>query len=218
MISRLPSSLSGRWLAVAFAAAIGTAVHAVPDVQFQGAFAQFSQAQTGDSAAVDKSAELFTSLLSAEPTHPVLMAYAGAATSLRATTTMLPWKKMSYAEDGLAMIDKALTLLTPAHNAPMQRGTPGALEVRFVAANTFLAVPGFMNRGARGAKLLGEVLASPLFAQSPLEFQGAVWLRAAKQAQAEKRLEEARKYLNDVINSNAPQAQAARAQLKDLAS
>jgi hypothetical protein len=218
MLSRLPSSFSGRFLAVAIAITFSTAIHSAPESEFQSAFVQFSQGQTGDSSAVDKSAELFGALLTTEPGNPVLMAYAGAATTMRATTTMLPWKKMGYAEDGLAMVDKALALLTPAHNAPMQRGTPGALEVRFVAANTFLAVPGFMNRGARGAKLLDEVLASPLFAQSPLEFQGAVWLRAAKQAQAEKRLEDARKYLNEVISSNAPQAHAARAQLKDLAS
>ena len=146
------------------------------------------------------------------------MAYAGASTARLAGTTVLPWKKMSYAEDGMAMIDKALALLTPAHNAAVQHGTPGALEVRFVAANTFLAAPGFMNRGARGAKLLAEVLDSPLLAQAPLGFQAAVWLRAAKLAEAEKRLDDARKYLNEVIKRNAPQADAARAQLKALAS
>ena len=48
------------------------------------------------------------------------------------------------------------------------------LEVKFVAANTFLAVPGFMNRKDRGLKLLNDVLASPLLAQSPAEFQKAV--------------------------------------------
>ena len=39
---------------------------------------------------------------------------------------------------------------------------------------------------------------------------------AAALAQAEKRPEDARKYLNEVINSKAPQAGAARAQLKAL--
>lgn len=218
MLSRLPSFISGRFVAVAIAMASSTAVHSATEAEFQSAFVQFAQGQAGDSSAVDKSAELFGALLTSEPGNPVLMAYAGAATTLRATTTLLPWKKMRYAEDGLAMVDKALALLAPAHNAPLQRGTPGGLEVRFVAANTFLAVPGFMNRGARGAKLLGEVLNSPLLAQSPLEFQGAVWLRAAKQAQSEKRLDDARKYLNEIISANAPQAQAARAQLKDLTS
>jgi hypothetical protein len=103
-------------------------------------------------------------LLRAEPGNPVLMAYSGASTAMKSGTTMLPWKKMGFAEDGLALIDKALALLTPAHDAPLHRGTPAVLEVKLHAANTFLAVPGFMNRGERGAKLLGEVLASPLLA------------------------------------------------------
>jgi hypothetical protein len=146
------------------------------------------------------------------------MAYAGAATSMKATTTWLPWKKMSYAEDGLAMLDKALALLTAAHNAPLQHDTPAVLEVRFVAANTFLAVPGFMNRGARGARLLNDVLTSPLLLASPLQFRADVWLAGARLAASEKRPEEARKYLNLVIESKAPQMEAARSQLKALAS
>jgi hypothetical protein len=116
------------------------------------------------------------------------------------------------------MLDKALALLTPAHDAVLQRNLPAALEVKFVAANTFLAVPGFMNRGARGTKLLGEVLASPLFATSPLAFRGDVWLASAEQALKDKRRDDARKLLDAVIKANAPQAEVARAQLKAIAS
>jgi len=141
-----------------------------------------------------------------EPANPVLMAYEGASVALKATTTWLPWKKMAYAEDGLALLDKALALVSPEHAAVLPNGPPAALEVRFVAANTFLAMPGFMNRGARGAKLLGDVMGSSLFVTSPLEFRGAVWLRAAKLATKDKRLDDARRYLNDVISSHAPQA------------
>jgi hypothetical protein len=97
---------------------------------------------------------------------------------------------------------------------PRQHGTPGSLEVRFVAANTFLAMPGFMNRSARGAKLLSEVLASPLFAAAPLPFQGTVWMLAAAQAAKEKRTDDALHYWNEVIGRNAPQADKARALLK----
>ena len=78
------------------------------------------------------------------------------------------------------------------------------------------AVPGFMNRAARGAKLLGDVLASPLLAGAPLEFKGDVWLVAAKVALKDKRPEDARKYLGEVLKANAPQAEAARALLKAI--
>jgi hypothetical protein len=200
-------------------AALGAAsARAAPEAAFQAAFVQFSSASAGDAAAVVGAADAFDALLRAEPANPVLMAYAGASTALKATTTMMPWKKMTYAEDGLALLDKALALLTPAHDAPVQHGTPGALEVKFVAANTFLAVPGFMNRGARGSRLLNEVLASPLLAAAPLPFKGQVWMRAAALAIKERRAADARHWLEEVVTQGTPQAGAARARLRELAS
>ena len=190
---------------------------AAGDAPFQSAFQSFSQASAGDKSAIDPAADAFETLLKSEPTNPVLMAYAGASTALKASNTSMPWKKMSCAEDGLAQRDKSLAMLTPAHDAPVQHGTPGALEVRFVAATTFLAVPPFMNRAERGAKLLGEVLASPLFERAPLPFKGAVWMRAAALAAKDQRKEDARRYFNEVIEHAAPQADAARTKLKEIA-
>ncbi len=203
--------------AVAALSMAATALAATPS-QFDSAFAQFAQARQGDEGAMGKSAQAFAALLNAEPLNPVLMAYTGAATSMQANTTWLPWKKMSYAEDGLALLDKALAMLTAEHNQPGARGLAPALEVRLIAANTFLAVPGFMNRGARGTKLLDDLLASPLLGATPLEFRGDVWMTAAKQATKDKRAQDARQYLDQVVRTGAPQAQAARTQLKAIAS
>ena len=202
-------------MSLALIAAFGSA-QAAPEAAFEPAFQTFMRAAGGDKAAVDRAADEFAALSKAEPASPVLLAYAGAAEAMRAGTTMLPWKKMSHAEDGMAQLDKALAMLTPAHDAPLQHGTPGTLEVKLVAANTFLAVPGFMNRGARGAKLLNEVLASPQFATAPLPFKGQVWKRAAALAAKEERSADAKRYLNEVIAQGAPQAEAAKAKLKDI--
>lgn len=163
------------------------AVQAVPDAQFQPAQAVFLKAADGDKSAVEGAADAFAALLKAEPANPVLMVYSGAATSMKATTTFLPWKMLAHAEEGLAQIDKALALLTPAHNAPLQRGTPAVLEVKLVAANTFMAVPGFMNRKERGERLLKEVLTSPLLASAPAEFQASVQKAAKAHPVAEKK-------------------------------
>ena len=203
-------------MTLATLAMLGSAFAAAPDAAFQGAFQHFLGASAGDSAAIDTAAGEFDALAQAEPSNPVLLVYAGASTAMRAGTTAQPLKKLAYADDGLALIDRALAMLTPAHDAPIQRGTPGSLEVRFVAANTFLAVPPFMNRGARGAKLLGDVLDSPLFASAPLPFKGSVWMRAATLALKEQRTPEARRLLGEVIAQNAPQAEAAKAKLKEL--
>lgn len=154
----------------------------VSEPQFEAAFHQFQQALQGDDGAADKAAEQFGSLAQAEPADPVLLAYAGAALSMKARSSLLPWKKMAYAEDGLARIDKALALLQPAHDTPLHHGTPASLETRFVAATTFLGMPPMFHREARGAALLQEVLNSPLLAQSPQGFRNAVQQRAQRLA------------------------------------
>lgn len=200
----------------ALAAVFSFAVQATPETAFEDATRLFTAALGGETAAVDKAADAFDTLLKAEPANPLLMAYAGASTAMKARTTVLPWKKMGFAEDGLAQLDKALALLGPAHETQTVRGVPLALEARYVAANTFLAVPGFMNRGARGAKLLADVQSAPGFAGAPLGFRGQVLMRAALLAQAEKRNDDARKLLETVVAANAPQSDAAKAQLKAL--
>jgi len=192
--------------------------HAADAAGFESAFAQFQRAMGGADDAIDHAASQFAALAAADPADPVLQAYAGASIALQARAAVLPWKKMSYADEGLARIDKALALLQPAHDAPLHRHTPGSLEARFVAASTFLGMPAMFNRRARGARLLDEVLQSPLFASSPLPFRGSVWLRAGVAATADNRPADARRWFELVVASGAPQAASAQAKLKELAS
>jgi hypothetical protein len=185
---------------------------------FEAAFAQFQRAAAGDDAAADTAAKQFATLAAADPTDPVLLAYVGAVTALQARAALLPWKKLSYADDGLARIDKALGLLQPVHDTLLHRGTPASLETRFVAANTFLGMPSMFNRQSRGQRLLDEVLQSPLLAKAPLPFRGTVWLRAGVAAAAGNRPSDARRWFEQVVSSGAPQAPLAQAKLKELAS
>jgi hypothetical protein len=190
------------------------AAPAPPD--FDAAFQQFQRANGGDKAAIEPAAESFGLLSAGAPQDPVLRAYLGAATALRATATLLPWRKMSFAEEGLAQIDKALAQLQPAHDQPAYRGVPASLETRFVAASTFLRLPSMFNRRDRGARLLDDLLAHPLLAQAPLAFRANVWLGAARQARSEQRHDAARALLQQVAGSGTPQAATAQALLKDM--
>jgi hypothetical protein len=180
LIALLPT-LAGLLLALVGAAVCTLTEAATPAAAagFDNAWAQFNRATGGDSAAIKPAAEAFEGLLKAEPANPLLLAYAGASKALQATTVLAPMDKLAFAEDGLALLDKALALLAPAHDQASPRGVPVALEVRFVAANTFLAMPAAMNRGARGNRLLNEVLASPLLANAAPGFRDAVRRRAA---------------------------------------
>ena len=186
------------------ALAIALPALAVDPAVYETAFQQFQRAAAGDKDAIEPAAQQFAGLSAAEPADPVLLAYAGAATSMRAKTTLLPWKKMSFAEDA------------PAHEQLLHKGAPATLETRFIAASTFLALPSMFNRQPRGAKLLDDVLASPQLTAAPLGFRGAVWLRAGVAALTDKRPDDARRWFQQVISSGAPQAPAAQARLKEL--
>ncbi|NDY90223.1 hypothetical protein [Ideonella livida] len=148
------------------------------------AFGQFQRAAEGDKEAMEAAAEALAAALRQQPANLTLLAYAGASQTMLANTTMLPWKKMRFADDGLAQLDKALAQLNAAHEAPDLRGVPTVLEVKLLAANTFLAVPGFFNRSERGARLLHEVLRNPLLASAPASFKESV--AAAQKRHADK--------------------------------
>ncbi|MFZ6677323.1 hypothetical protein [Undibacterium sp. Tian12W] len=202
-------------LASSLLLAFTTQAMAFSEPQFQTAFQHFTQSAKGSEEAA---ANAFSELLKQDPASPLIMAYAGASTSKLAVTTMFPWKKMSYAEDGMAMLEKALQLAAANENAQGHGSTPVTLEVKYVAASTFLAVPAFMNRGPRGAKLLNEVLEHKQFDKAEPGFRGSVLMRAASLANEQKRPEDAKRYLNEVVKQNAPQAEAARAMLKGIPS
>lgn len=216
-IPRRPSVIAARTAVLFAALAVAALSHAASDAAFQSAFDHFAKASAGQSDEVEPATTAFEALAKAEPGNAVLLAYAGAGTAMKSTTTIIPMRKLAFAEDGLAMIDKALAMLTPASDAPLQRGTPATLEVKYVAANTFLAVPGFMNRGARGARLLNEVVTSPLLAQAPVGFAGGVLMRAAALAEKDKRTDDTRRFWREVVERKAPQAEAAQAKLRELA-
>jgi hypothetical protein len=212
MTSRLCLGLA----AAALTLALSPAFAGADDDAFVAATRQFQLAMRGDEAAVEPAAERFAALSQAAPADPVLLAYAGAAQAMKARSAWLPWRRMSRAEDGLALIDKALAMLQPAHNAPLHRGTPASLETRFVAASAFLGLPEVFHRETRGSRLLDEVQHSPLLAQAPLPFRGAVWMRAADLALKQSRIAEARQGFEQIVSQAAPQAEQARLRLKEL--
>ncbi len=188
---------------------------AAAEPELAAAFARFQQAGPDNADAVEDAVQQFQRLSAAHPADPVLRAYAGAATALRATTTRLPWRKMSYAEDGLALIDKALAQLDASHDAPLHRQVPAVLETRFTAASTFLGLPAMFNRNERGRALLQQVLDSPLLNGTPMLFRAAVWQRAARLADADQKPEQARAWYEKLAASGTPQAADAQARLKD---
>ncbi|MEB0015180.1 hypothetical protein QN416_26645, partial [Glaciimonas sp. Cout2] len=70
---------------------------AFSEAAFQAAFTHLMHPHQTDQAAA-----AFTALQQSEPGNPLLLAYRGASTAKRAADTIFPWKKMAYAEEGMA--------------------------------------------------------------------------------------------------------------------
>jgi len=183
---------------------------------FDSAIAIFAKARSGDNAATEQAVAAFQGLLRNEPDNALVMAYAGVSTAMQANGTMMPWKKLGFAKEGIAIIDKAVALLAGPHSSVPNRKVPDVMEVRLLAARTYLAMPDSLGKGAAAAKLIQEVMANPLFAGATANFRAETWFAAAGVAKAEKRHDDARKYLNDVIALNTPLTDAARSMLKEI--
>jgi hypothetical protein len=159
----------------------------------------------------------FSNLLKQEPNNPLLLSYTGAATAKSSPEKFAKGEKNSALEDGTTMVEQALQLADKAdYRQAMHGSVPVALEVRFVAASTYLAVPKVMNRNQQGQQLLKDVLEAQQFAQSDLFFRGAVWMRAASLAMEQQRPEDAKNFLNEIVKHNAPQARSASELLQKL--
>lgn len=218
-MARPPRRSLRRFLMLALTSALlaSASAQTPPVPAVEAAILGFRTAPAADSGAITRSAETLQQLVRQHPGDPRLLAYAGAATSRLASTTLLPWRKMRHAEDGLAQLDKALALIRPEHEQAAG-GVPPALETRLVAANTFLAVPAMFNRGARGEKLLAELLNLPTLATTPAAFRSAVFFLAGEHARQTDRPAEARRHYERVIALRGLEADAARSALAGLPS
>jgi hypothetical protein len=207
-----------RLLGVVLTLALAGVTHAgqaATEAQYQSAMKHFLAADA-DKAEVKQAYQAFDTLRAAEPTDPVLLVYTGSAQTRMATTVSNPMEMLAYVDNGVAQIEKAVALLTPAHDAVAYGGESASLTVRYVAASTFLALPSNFHKGPRGAKLLEEALASPAFAKASPEFQGNILLRAASRAQQMKQSDQARKYAGTIVDRKLPQAAEAQTLLGKL--
>lgn len=180
------------------------------------ALQQFLAATRGDKAAVQRSQQAWERLLEQQPGNPLLLSYLGTTLTLKGRDAWAPWTKLQAVEDGLAQIDKALQLLRPEHERQQVLGSALALQVRANAAQTFLALPSMFKRQERGERLLKELLNHPALADSAPGLRGSVWLSAARQAHKQQQAEQARVLAQRIVDQALPQAEAARALLKEL--
>lgn len=193
------------------------AAQEVATASFVQARQHFMAAVEGKSNAADSAIEAFHVLATRQPEHPLLMAYEGAAYTLKGRDASMPWDKMKYTEKGADLLEKAVALLTPAHDEALFNGMPESLEVRIVAVNTLMSLPEFMNRRSQGKRALEAALASPALALASNQLRANLYAAAARLAGKEQRSKDEISWLQKVtaLPETSQHARAA-ARLKEL--
>ncbi|MEI2565048.1 hypothetical protein V7T16_15190 [Vibrio metoecus] len=159
---------------------------------------RYNQAAQGDETLVEPLYADLEKLVEQEGATPLSLVYLGSTRTLMGRDAFLPWKKMRYSEEGLATIEKGLSLLSDdtANSVLRRNGLPVAMLAVAVAAATYTAMPDMFNHFERGYDLYLNLLADPQFQAQP--FAATAWiyrlaivaaLRAKDQAQAKQWLE-----------------------------
>ncbi|MDP1605770.1 MAG: hypothetical protein Q8L93_03865 [Rhodocyclaceae bacterium] len=192
-----------------------------PLADFTAAESIFRKAAAKESSATDEAVRRFEQLSAADsPLSPLFTAYLGAAQTMQGRDAWMPWTKMRATERGLDTLEKALRRLELRHNRELVRGTPVAIEVRLVAATTFIAVPSMFNRYDLGKQALRDAFASPAFAAAPAEVKASLHQQAALAAGRDKNPREETAHLKQALEAEPTGAiaEAARRRLQALGS
>ncbi len=145
----------------------------------EGSFAQaravFTQALHEQDGALERATEKFAHLHDSEPDNPVYLAYLGACKTLEGRDAWMPWNKMRYGEEGLEMIDEALSSLEEQDRQSMPDGVSRRFYTKLIAAQTFLHMPDdIFHRRAKGKRLLQNIMKAPMFSATPKSFRKSV--------------------------------------------
>ncbi|MGL5431208.1 MAG: hypothetical protein ACRC9S_10900 [Vibrio sp.] len=196
-------------------------VYALPS---EAMIQRYNQAAQGDEKLVEPLYTDLENLLAQEGASALSLVYLGSTRTLMGRDAFLPWKKMRYSEEGLAMIDKGLTLLSghtntssehTAHSEERRSGLPTQMLAIAVAAATYTAMPDMFNHFERGYDLYLNLLADPQFQTQPFASSAWIYRLAIVAALRGKDEEQAQLWLKTMQQADAqhPDTQQAQALL-----
>ena len=107
-----------------------------PTVRYRLARALHLEGVNGDDDAAEKSLDILEKLAAEEPRNSLVIAYLGSAKLLAAKRAFFPWSKSSLADEGLLLLDRAVSL------------APDNLEIRFVRGISSYPLPSSFDRHA----------------------------------------------------------------------
>jgi tetratricopeptide (TPR) repeat protein len=157
-----------------------------------------------DSAANERANKMFQQLLAATPGDPVALAYLGSTWVIKGRDAWAPWNKLRYVDKGLALLDKAVLLLTPEHDRVVVEGLAASVRVRSVAGIAYAGLPDMFKRFDQGRDLLRTLTASPLVTGAAGPATAYIHYYAGNAARRDKDPADARKQYQAVL-ARAPE-------------
>ncbi|UXI03762.1 hypothetical protein [Photobacterium sp. TY1-4] len=147
---------------------------------------QYNQVALGQADNIDDVHTQFEQLITEQGASPIALIYLGSTQTLKAGETWLPWKAMRLVEEGVAKIEKGLSLqaasLVPLTQQRVLSGIPESFLAQAIAASTLTSLPEMFHQFEPGFELYLSLLALPEFEQAPYEATAWIYHRAVEAA------------------------------------
>ncbi|TXY44645.1 hypothetical protein [Vibrio mimicus] len=179
---------------------------------------RYNQAAQGDTQLVEPLYTELENLIEQEGATALSLVYLGSTRTLMGRDAFLPWKKMRFSEEGLATIEKGLSLLNRDASSSEERrnGLPTRMLTVAIAAATYTSMPDMFNHFERGYDLYLILLAEPDFQAQPFAATAWIYHLAIVAALRAEDKEQARLWVEKMqqADANHPETQQAQALLE----
>lgn len=142
---------------------------------YRHAYQLYLAATAGDTRATRSAFEAFNRLHGESPEEPIALVLLGASQTLQGRDARMIWSRLSYTEEGLENMERALKLVTPNHDDLWFEGLPVSLLVNAVAGIVYVGVPSRFGRFEPGLQLLSTALNHPQREQADAKAMAPVY-------------------------------------------
>ena len=177
-------------LALVVLVTVNFTAYANLDGNFRQARSEFLAVTQENGGSFKSAWDSFKQLDKQYPDHPAVQAYYASLETIKARDAWMPWSKLKWVEQGLDRMDGALSLLDDSHESEKLGVSTVALETRIVAANTYVAVPSFLNRLQDAKDVFSDLLDTPNLDRLPNELSKAIFTIGLNIAEKEDKQEE----------------------------
>lgn len=132
-----------------------------------------------DPGAVDGAVTVTRAFLAAHEGHPVAMAYLGSLSGLKADAATLPWIKLRFANEAVAMLEAAYARRHEFNGAASLGEPHDELVILLLRGIAYASFPGFLGQGDAARDCLEQAIRHTGFSEIPQAYRALTFSRLA---------------------------------------